>query len=304
MLGAIREGVSIGATIRLQIWYTDVAGNSLDPSTTPTVTIINPSNNIIINADSTSGVTKQDIGIYYYDYTVPDNAIEGSWQDAWHTTVNSISFNTALNFKVIPQASPVIGSAGPEIDPELSVSGIKNVLSLMKLLRARLGSDGVRRKRDSFGRYIQDAHGEYVLEPCNVFATDELYTFLKASLSEFNAYPHFTNYNFEDLTFVNTFSNILTEGAFILALAKQALLERGREFMITDDGLSYQPPTVAEFIKGEMETFMNKYYERLKVIKCSIKPSPIGAGTCYSLAGGGKSTAFLRLRHLRARQVI
>lgn len=304
MLGSSRAGVNQGQLIRLEIQYYDSAGNYVDPTTTPTISIVNPTNTIVFNANGTTGVSRQDTGLFYYDYTVPINGVLGIWQDIWSVQVGNVPFNTVLNFTVDQVTSPVSASAGQEIDPQLSSNGVKNILLLMKLLRTRLGSDGVRRKRDQFGRYILDKNGQYVLEPCNVFATDELYTFLKASLAEFNSIPHFTSFTYNDPHFVNTFQHELTEGAFILAMALQGLREKGREFQMTDDGLSYQPPQIADYLKGYLSDFMTNYRERLKFIKCQMKPNPIGFGTVYSLAGGGVSPAFIRLRHLRARQII
>lgn len=304
MLGSTRDGVNRTETIRLLIQYYDQAGNVVDPSIYPSVSIINPANIIVINAGTTTGVNRQDTGLFYYDFVVPINAILGRWQDIWTTNINNSSFNTILNFTVNETTNPVTASAGQEIDPQLASSGVSNVLLLMKLLRTRLGSDGVRRKRDQFGRYILDSAGQYILEPCNVFTTDELYTFLKASLAEFNSIPHFTMFTYNDVNFVRTFQHELTEGAFILAMALQGLREKGREFQMTDDGLSYQPPAIADYLKGYLSDFMTSYRERLKTIKCQFKPGPIGFGTVYSLAGGGVSPAFVRLRHLRARQII
>ncbi len=304
MNGATRAGVAQSQTIRLEIQYSDQSGSYVDPSAYPTVTIVNPDNNTEVNADFTSGVMRQDTGLYYYDYTVADNALLGVYKDVWSVSVNGIPFNKLLTFTVNTQTSPIVAEAGQEIDPLLSQSATKNILLLMKLLRTRLGSDGVRRKRDSFGKFILDLNGGFVMEPCNVFTTEELYTFLKASLAEFNSIPHFTGFTFEDPTFVNTFQHELTEGAFIMGMALQGLREKGREFVMTDDGLSYQPPMIADYLKGFLSDFMASYRERIKFIKCNMKPSPIGFGTVYSLGGGGASPAFLRLRHLRSRQII
>ena len=304
MLGATRAGVSQGQTIRLSIQYVDQSGNFVDPSTFPTVSVVDPTNTIIVNANQTTGVSRQDIGNYYYDYIIPDNGVLGTWQDIWSVSVNGVPFTKLLNFTVTMQTSPVVADAGQEIDPQLSSVAIKNVSLLMKLLRIRLASDGVRRKRDKYGQYIIDNNGNYVMEPCNVFTTEELYTFLKASLAEFNSIPHFTSFTFDDPNFVNTFQQELTEGAFIMAMATQGLREKGREFQMTDDGLSYQPPQIADYLKGLLSDFMNSYRERIKFIKCQFKPNPTGFGTVYSLAGGGVSPAFIRLRHLRARQII
>jgi len=259
MLGATRAGVNQGQIIRLEIQYYDQSGNFVDPSTTPTVSILDPTNTIIFSANGSTGVTRQDIGLFYYDYTVPVNGILGGWQDIWSVKVGSLPLNTNLSFVVNMLINPVAATAGQEIDPQLSQTAIQNVLLLMNLLRARLGSDGVRRKRDSFGRYVLDANGNYILEPCNVFTTDELYKFLKASLAEFNSIPHFTAFTFNDPNFVNTFQHELTEGAFIMCMALQGLREKGREFQMTDDGLSYQPPMIADYLKGYLADFMNSY---------------------------------------------
>jgi hypothetical protein len=123
-------------------------------------------------------------------------------------------------------------------------------------------------------------------------------------LAEFNSVPHFTSFTFNDTNFCNTFQHELTEGAFILSMALQGLREKGREFQITDDGLSYQPPQIADYLKSFVTEFGVAYRDRLKFIKCQFKPNPTGFGTVYSLAGGGVSPAFIRLRHLRARQII
>jgi hypothetical protein len=325
MNGASRSGVAQSQTIRLEIQYSDQAGNYVDPSAYPTVSIVDPTNKIVLNAtahpvghnnnryphtfrdnehEHHEHIQRQDVGLYYFDYRVPDNATLGNWSDIWSVGVNGIPFTKLLNFTVNTQASPVTANAGQEIDPLLSQEATKNVLLLMKLLRLRLGSDGTRRKRDQFGKFVLDVNGNNVLEPCNVFTTEELYWFLKAALAEFNSIPHFTSFTFTDHVFVETFQHELTEGAVILSLALQGLREKGREFTMTDDGISYNAPQIADYLKQQMNDYMTSYRERIKFIKCQMKPYPRGFGTVYSLAGGGVSPAFIRLRHLRARQII
>src|ERR1041385_2488524 len=132
MLGSTRAGVNQGQIIRLEIQYYDQAGNFVDPSTTPSVSIVDPTNTIIFNANGSSGVSRQDAGLFYFDYTVPINGTLGSWQDIWSVQVGGTPFNTVLNFSVTQLISPVTASAGQEIDPELSQTGAKNVSMLMK----------------------------------------------------------------------------------------------------------------------------------------------------------------------------
>ena len=47
------------------------------------------------------------------------------------------------------------------------------------------------------------------------------------------------------------FAAIIIQGAVLLALAAQALIERGREFSITDNGITFQPPAVAEMLNAQ-----------------------------------------------------
>src|SRR5438105_2951271 len=100
MLGSTRAGVNQGQIIRLEIQYFDQAGNFVDPSTVPTVSIVDPTNTIIFNATGSTGVARQDVGLYYIDYTVPVNAALGQWQDIWSVMVGAAPFNTVLNFTV------------------------------------------------------------------------------------------------------------------------------------------------------------------------------------------------------------
>ena len=140
------------------------------------------------------------------------------------------------------------------------------------------------------------------MEECNVFSDEILACFLSASLSEFNMIPFFTSYSFSDEIIYKTFSHAIVEGAYILALSSQALVEKGRDFTISDGGISYQPPALGDFINGHYQNFMTSYRERLKFIKNSIRPNPTSFGTFTNLSSG--APAFVRLRHLRSRKII
>lgn len=324
MNNATREGVAPSQKIRLYIQYLDQSNNFVDPSSYPTLTIINPTNNIVVIANKQSGVHKdhheqentywdheefrdcrverESCGRFYYDYTIPMNAPLGVWKDVWSVSANGVPLSTTLNFNVDMMTNATEGQPGQEIDPSLSECGIKNVLLLMKLLRIRLGSDGKRRKRDQFGKYLLDANGNYIMEPCNVFSTEELYEFLRAALAEFNSIPHFTWFRFDDEWFVHTFQHQITEGAWIIALARQTILEMGRQYTFSDDGLSYTPPQISETLKGLHTEYLAAYRERLKLIKLQFKPSPRSFSGFPSM-GGGVNPAVRRLRHLRERQI-
>ena len=87
----------------------------------------------------------------------------------------------------------------------------------------------------------------------------------------------------------------------MLALSSQALIERGREYNLTDNGVSLTPPTISELLNTQWSTELTNHLERTKMIKNSMKPSPLGAGT---LTGSvARAPQFARLRWLRARQI-
>ena len=74
---------------------------------------------------------------------------------------------------------------------------------------------------------------------CDIFSVDMLVTFLATALWDFNQVPFFTFFKFDDNNFVEQFGEILIEGATLSALASKSLIERGREFQVTDNGLNF-----------------------------------------------------------------
>jgi len=150
-------------------------------------------------------------------------------------------------------------------------------------------------------------YGDPLTEECNVFEDDELITFLRASLSEFNSIPHFTTFTFADIDFCECsdgrFGHTIVTGATLLALGAQMLIEKGREFVITDNGVSFQPPVVSDIINSQFGTLLSAYREDLKFIKNQFKPAPQGMGTIYGLYNM-VNPRLRALRHFRARQII
>jgi hypothetical protein len=129
-----------------------------------------------------------------------------------------------------------------------------------------------------------------------------LTTFLATALWDFNQVPYFTFFQFDDDNFVEQFGEILVEGATLYSLASKSLIERGREFQITDNGINFNPPTVSELMNTQYSTLLTHYWEKLKMIKASLRPAPRGLGV-FSM-NSAINPAFARLRHLRARRII
>lgn len=142
------------------------------------------------------------------------------------------------------------------------MSKAQNTSKLVGLLKNRLQSGGKAKSNDKDGNVI------YV--DVDIYAPAMLESFIELSVSSFNQTPHFSFFTLEDTAFVETFSEVLVEGATIYALSSQALIERGREFQITDTGLSFQPPSIAEMLNTQYSIILSHHWEKLKVIKGSL----------------------------------
>src|SRR5690606_39012995 len=111
--------------------------------------------------------------------------------------------------------------------------------------------------------------------------------------------PHFTQFEFHHTDIINQFFGVLVQGAVVQLMAGLALLERGREYNITDSSISVQVPTVSEMLSTQYSAELNNWFERVKMIKGTMRPSPLAMGTLTGTIG--RAPQFNRLRWLRAR---
>lgn len=294
---ANRIGIQ-GRTIDLYIQLYDQAGNPANADETPQVKILD-TNGTEKQAYSKVGVSLCDVtGLYKLSYTIPEDVLDGYWTDSWKAVVGGENVTAEFSFLVMSSGAIVESDAeihypGDEFTFEFTPEEVYGVNKLLKVLNARLKNTGTKQ--------VPDGAGGYVETQCNVFSNDELIAFLVNSLSSFNQTPHFTDFKFSDAVIYNRFLDVIMQGATLLALAAQALIEKGREFNITDNGITYQPPQISEILNGQFGTELANYTDKLKYIKSSIKPSPRGLGT---LRIEGVSPAYRRLRHLRARRLL
>lgn len=291
------ELIDVNSTVQLVVQFTNQYGNPIALDAFPAVSIMSPSG-LVIGAPTSAGVMQLDVGKYQFNFTIPFNGPYGVWNDIWQGTVSSLPVSTSLQFVVVHTDLPRINSDGYYSlgqDPGYNYSqlAILNINKLIKTLRSRLNSSGKSKSKDAFGNVI------YI--DCDIFSTDMLVSFLANAISDFNQVPYFTFFTFEDTLIVDQFHDIIVEGATLMALASQALIERGREFQITDNGVNFTPPMVSELLNTQYTTLLTQFYDKLKYIKNSMRPSPRGLGTLRPLSS---SPQYLRLRHLRARQII
>ncbi len=303
-----RDSAVQGQEVALQIQYYDSCGAKVAADEIPTVEILDLDGNILATSNEDE-VDHLGSGLYQYIYRVPESGDAGLWYDRWTAKIDGATLNTDFSFKVVVPELGLSADTGPgkikladDVVFDFDENEIYGINILLKFLKARLRSVGKKPQRDDFGAFLYDGYGELITEDCDVFTNDVLVANLMQSLSEFNSTPFFTNYSFADPLIQTLFTQVIVEGAYVFALASHSLIEKGRDFTISDGGISYQPPSLGDFISSHYGTWLTTYRERVKFIKMSIRPGPMSFGTHTNLTGA--APAYLRLRHLRARRIV
>ena len=284
--------------VRLQTQFRGSDGLPKDLDSFPLLTIVQPSGNVMLGPTST-GIYRINTGLYGYDFLTNINTNTGVYTDYWEGTIDGYSTTGERNFVVYNTQMPGVNSDGYEslgddVGFNYGPTAIHNVNKILKVLKARLNSSGKARAKDDFGNEI------YI--DCDIYSVDQLVTFIANSITSFNQIPHFTSFTFDDSSFVDQFLDVLVQGANLIALSSKALIERGREFQVSDNGLQFTPPTVSELLNTQWSAEATQYMEKVKMIKASMKPSPIGCGTLSVTVA--RSPIVSMLRHRRARQII
>lgn len=285
--------------LNLTVQFYDVFGNPANTTSFPQISIIQPNGTVAMSFTS-AGVSQLDVGKYLYQFTVPFNGPYGVWNDVWQGEVAGIVSTQTLSFIVddtqIPKMIDPDGYVALGDDPgfHYSQTATRNINKLLKTLKARLNNDGMAQTTDEFGNI------QYIT--CSIFSNDMLATFVANALTDFNQIPYFTFFTFEDTAIIDQFHDILVEGATIFALASQALIERGREYQLTDNGVNFTPPGVSEILNTQYNTMLTNYFEKLKLIKNSMRPAPKAMGV-FGVTSV-RNPQFARLKHLRERRII
>lgn len=300
IIGVIRargEFVDVTENVNLTVQFRDQFGNLVNTDSLPQVSIIQPSGAIVM-PPTTNGVANTSTGQYSFIWTVPINGPYGVFNDVWTATINGFQVQATFSFVVSHTEMPNINSDGYlhlGDDPGFHYSqiAIANINKLLKMLKARLNSAGKSRK-------VINGNVSYV--DCDIFSIEMLTDFLATALSDFNQTPYFTFITFDQTHFIDQFAEVLVEGATLYALASQALIERGREFQLTDNGLGFTPPTVSDMLSTQYNTLLSHYWEKLKYIKNSLRPFPLGLGV-FGMTNG-QIPAIRNLARMRERRIL
>lgn len=282
-----------GATASNSFGKLQITGN--DTGTDGTLNIIGGTSLAILGFTAGDDTNGQDANIPLvagqstYSYDDSSGSATYYYRTRYYNSISGAS-NDYSDWAFGTSDDPQIGDPAGISYTEDEIVGINILLAMLK---ARLKND--------VQKETIDVNGNVTLTDCPIFANDELVWFLRASLSEFNMMPHFTDFTFNMPIVYDRYAYIIIEGAYILAAAAQMLIEAGREFTISDNNISLQPPPLSTVLNNQLSAFISKHVEQLKQIKYSIKPSPVGFGTFRVLANNPN---FLRLRHLRQRRII
>lgn len=292
-----REFISPKDTVQLTATFKGTDGLPIDTDSFPQITIVTPDGLVSVGPTS-AGMMRLGVGHYQFNYDIGFTGPLGVWSDVWVGLVQGFRVEATFDFVVVLSDQPALNTdgyyhLGDDVGFDYSQLEIFNINKLLKTLRARLNSRGKTKSKDAFGNVI------YV--DCDIYTVDTMVALLANSITIFNEIPHWTMFTFADTQFLDQFHEILVEGAVLWALASQALIERGREAVITDNGISFTPPTVSELLNTQWSTALTAYNDRLKFIKNSFKPHPLGLGRFSMLNSPNPQIRNLRL--LRARQI-
>jgi len=116
---------------------------------------------------------------------------------------------------------------------------------LINLVMARLGDSGCCKK---------------------IFSENEVASFMKLALLEVSAlFSH--NYSFENLNEYAGIEGLVIDYAVIVALASKALIEKGREFAVVDNGVAFACPEISNLIMEQYRTEYAHFMEKIRIIK-------------------------------------
>lgn len=284
-------------TVQLRATFADTNGTPVDPDTFPSV-LIRDSSGLVNVGPTSAGVVRNSIGVYEFDFLIGISPAMGVYNDLWSAKIGGFPVTSTFSFIVSSTDLPSLNSdgymaLGDDVPFNYSQTAILNINKLIKGARERLSSTGKSKRTD--------ANGNTVYIDCSIYSVSMLTSLCAMSLSHFNQVPMFTNFTWEDTVIIDQFYDILVTGAVMYALASKALIERGREFALSDNGLQFTPPTVSEMLNTQYNTVLANYWDQIKYIKNSMRANPKGLGTLTITA---TNPMLRRLSQTRARRFL
>jgi hypothetical protein len=132
---------------------------------------------------------------------------------------------------------------------------------LAELVSFRLGAMGKVPKKNE--------KDEVVYVEANIFQPEDIQHALVLSLRAFNMIEVVTYFKFDDVENITQISDLLVTYASYLLLMQQSLKEKGREFILNDNGVSYAPPALSDFLYMTSRDLYHDWYQRVQDLKKS-----------------------------------
>lgn len=268
-------------TIQLRASFYNLAGDLADLDSFPAIKIIEPSGNLVLGPTS-AGIYRVSQGVYGFDYALGINASLGVWVDFWRGDLEGNFLIKEMNFVVQNTQMPMVNgdgyeSLGDDFGFHFSQVEIRNINKILRVVRRRLNSAGWAQTVDIYGNPEK--------KWCDIFSVEELVDFICNSLSMFNEIPYFTDFTFFDSDIIRIYLEILVQGAVLNALAAKALIERGRETAVQDNGLSWTPASIGDMLQTQYTTELADYKDKVRYIKNSMRSGPYSAGILTTSTG-------------------
>jgi hypothetical protein len=296
MTTIVNRGSNVQPTQSIQLtakFYKN--GVLADLDSFPQISIIQP-NGMVVISNSSIGVFRLSVGIYSFLFEVPFTTSLGVWVDHWVGQMSGQNIVQEFNFIVELSQMPAVNTDGYVAlgdQPSFAYSqiAIQNINMLMLAVKTRLSSSGLAK--------TTDASGNVTYQNCDIFSVEQLTVFIAGALSAFNQIPTFTAFTFESTEILTIFFEVIVQHAVIWALASKQMVEKGREFTITDNGVAWSPPGVSEVLGSQFNAELGNWYDKVKLIKQNMKSSPLA----ISLGSAMGSPRLRILRNLRSRQI-
>ncbi len=132
-------------------------------------------------------------------------------------------------------------------------------------------------------------------EACQVFDDAQLFAYIDLALQDVNSHPTKTFYSLD--TVPRDWINLIVLGGYVFALQAQSITEKARNFVVSDNGITYNPPDLPGHMMSISQQIEAKYQAEKERIKANERPSIIGIGQTRTLT---PNPGFIRMRHLRS----
>jgi len=130
---------------------------------------------------------------------------------------------------------------------------------------------------------------------CEIFGDSQLLSYIDLALMDVNSHPTWTYYDINSVP--RDWYNCIVKGAYVFAIDAQGLVERARNFNISDQGVTYTPPDLPGHFQSLSQMVRAEYQAEKEKIKANVRPAPQGLGSTRVLT---PNPLLLRMRHLRS----